>query len=149
MNEGAENKKTGSPTGQREPAARWMDFLARVISGLWAGFWIFFAVASSAADYNSRGGPSLGGLLIPLGITAIILFLALTAWRWVRIGRIVLPLAGMALLVGYPLIAKHFPVSTKVIVMATLGLPPLSAGVLLITAWRIERNPRVHREADS
>jgi len=148
MNEGAENIKTRSAAVQRKPAARWMDFLARVISGLWAGFWIFFAVASLAADYNSRGGVSLGGLLIPLGITVILLLLALTAWRWVRIGRIVLPLAGAALLVGYPLIAKHFPVSTKVIVMATLGLPPLSAGVLLITAWRIDRISRIPKEAD-
>jgi len=126
-----------------------MNFLARVISGLWAGFWIFFAVAFSAADLNSRDGASLGGLLIPLGLTAILLFLALTAWRWVRIGRIVLPLTGLAVLVGYPLIAEHFPVFTRALVMATLGLPPLSAGVLLITTWRVDRISRIQKEADA
>ena len=129
-------------------AARWMNFLARVISGLWAGFWIFFAVASSAADFNSRGGASLGGMLIPLGFTVALLLLALTAWRWVRIGRIALPLAGLALIFGYPLLAGHFPISTRVLVMATLGLPPLSAGVLLITAWRLDRISSRNREAD-
>ena len=66
-----------------------------------------------------------------------------------RIGRIILPLTGLALLVGYPLIATDFPVSTKVFVMAALGLPPLSAGVLLITAWRIDRIPRVQKGAES
>ena len=147
MNEGTENKETRSTAWRRKPAARWMDFLARLTSGLWAGFWIFFAVASSAADFNSRGGASLGGLLIPLGMTAILLFLALTAWRWVRIGRIALPLAGAAVFAGYPLIVGHFPVSTKAIVMATLGLPPFSAGALLITAWRIDRISRMQKEA--
>jgi hypothetical protein len=80
-------------------------------------------------------------------MTVILLFLALTAWRWVRIGRIVLPLAGMAVLIGYPLIAGHFPVSTKAIVMASLGLPPISAGVLLMAAWRIDRSSCVQKEA--
>ena len=116
--------------------ARWMNFSARVISGLWAGFWIFFAVASSAADFDSRGGASLGGLLIPLGSTILLVLLALTAWRWVKVGRIALPLTGLAVLIVYPLWADHFPVSTRISVMATLGLPPLSAGVLLIAAWR-------------
>ena len=118
---------------------RWINFSARVISGLWAGFWIFFAVASSAADFNSRGSASLGGLLIPLSFTIILLLLALTAWKWVKVGRIVLPLAGVAAFIAYPIIAKNFTASTKVFVMAALGLPPLSAGVLLITTWRIER----------
>jgi hypothetical protein len=117
-----------------------MGFLARVISGLWAGFWIFFAVASSAADFDSRGGGSLGGLLVPAGFTVVLLLLALTAWRWVKIGRIALPAAGLALMVIYPLVTGHLPVSTRVFVMATLGLPPISAGVLLIAAWRTGRH---------
>ena len=148
MNEGTENSKTASPAPQRKPAARWMEFLARVICGLWAGFWIFFAVASSADDFDSRGSASLGGLLIPLGLTVLLLLLALTAWRWVKVGRIVLPLAGLAVLFAYPIMVKGFPVSTKVLVMTTLGLPPLSAGVLLITAWRIDRISRMQKEAD-
>lgn len=147
MNEDKKHKETRSPAGQREPAARWMDFLARVISSLWAGFWIFFAVASSARDFNSRGGASLGGLLIPLGFTILLLLLALTAWRWVKIGRIALPLAAAAVFAGYPLIAGLFPVSAKAIIMAALGLPPLSAGVLLISAWRIDRRSSVLKEA--
>jgi hypothetical protein len=118
---------------------RWMHFLARIISGLWAGFWIFFAIASSASDFNSRGTASLGGLLIPLGFTVILLLLALTAWRWIGIGRIALPIAGLAVFVAYPIIAGNSPLSTKVFVMAALGLPLLSVGALLIAAWRIGR----------
>jgi hypothetical protein len=147
MNEKPDNEVTGHATAKREPAARWMDFLARIISGFWAGFWIFFAVATSAADFNSRGGASLGGILIPLAWTVILLLLALTAWRWVRIGRIALPLAGLAVLAGYPIIAGHLPVSTRAFVMASLGLPPLSAGVLLIAARRVDRISLSHREA--
>ena len=147
MNEGTERTKTGSPVAEREPAARWMNFLARVISGLWAGFWIFFAVASSADDFNTRGGPSLGGLLIPLAFTAVLLLLAFTAWRWERIGRIVLPLAGLAVLIAYPIVAKIFPVSTKAFVIVTFGLPPLSAGVLLIAAGRIDSSSGIPGKA--
>lgn len=128
--------------------ARWMNFSARVISGLWAGFWIFFAVANSAEDFNARGGPSLGGLMIPLGFTVLVLFLALTAWRWVRIGRILLPLAGLAAIVMSPFLASDFPISTRIFVMATLGLPPLSAGLLLLAARRIERISPVQGKAD-
>ena len=116
-------------------AIKWIDFLARVVSGLWAGFWIFFAAGSSAADFNARGGASLGGLIFPLGFAVLLLLLALTAWRWVRIGRIALPLTGLAVMVIYPVAAGHFPVSTRLFVMATLGLPPLSAGVLLIVSY--------------
>jgi hypothetical protein len=115
-----------------------MNFFARVITGLWAGFWIFFAVASSAADFNSRGGASLGGLLIPVGFTALLILLALTAWRWIRIGRIALPVAGLAVMIAYPLVAGDFHISTKLFVMAALGLPPLTAGLLLIIAGRTD-----------
>jgi len=118
---------------------RWINFSARIISGLWAGFWIFFAVASSAADFNSRGSASFGGLLIPLSFTIILLLLAFTAWKWVKVGRIVLPLAGVAVFIAYPIIAKNFTASTKAFVMAALGLPPMAVGVLLITARLLER----------
>jgi hypothetical protein len=124
---------SGNPT-------RWLNFLARVISGLWAGFWIFFAVGTAASDFNRGGQPSLGGIIFPLLFVAALLLLAFTAWRWVKIGRIALPLAGLAVMIGYPLAVDHFHISTKLFVMMTLGLPPLSAGVLLIAAWRIERN---------
>ena len=147
MTEGAEYREKGSTGAGRQPVARWMKFLARVISGLWAGFWIFFAVASSADDFNTRGGASLGGLLIPLAFTAVLLLLAFTAWKWEKIGRIALPVAGLAILIAYPIAVKNFPVSTRVLVMAALGLPPLSTGVLLIAADRIDRSSGTQRQA--
>ncbi len=132
----------------KSKAVKWMEFLARIISGLWAGFWIFFAVSLSAADYNSRGGASLGGLVFPVLFTAILLLLALTAWRWVKAGRIALPLAGLAVFFLYPVVANYFPTANKALFIASLGLPPLSAGVLLITSWRLDRASRVNREAE-
>ncbi len=137
-NEDKEKTATGTGYSGLEPAAKWMRFLARVITGLWAGFWIFFAVASSAHDFDTRDGASLGGLLIPLAFTAVLLPLAFTAWRWEKIGRIVLPIAGLAVIVAYPFVARNFPAFMKAFVMATLGLPPLSAGILLIAAGRID-----------
>ncbi len=148
-NEDKENAATGTGRSGQEPAARWMRFLARVITGLWAGFWIFFAVASSAHAFDTRGGASLGGLLIPLAFTAVLLLLAFTAWRWEKIGRIALPLAGLAVIIAYPLLAKNFSVFAKACVMATLGLPPLSAGVLLIAAGRIDSGSGIPGQAGS
>ena len=140
MTEGAENKAYRSQGTGQHHAARWMNFFARVISGLWAGFWIFFVVASSADDFKSRGDASLGLPLIPIAFIVILLLLAFTAWRWVKIGRIALPAAGLAVFIAYPLAANGFPFLTKAFVMATLGLPPLSAGALIIASERIERS---------
>lgn len=140
---------TDAEKKEKVPLTRWMNFLARVITGLWAGFWIFFAVAISADDFNSRGGASLGGLLFPLLFSAIILLLAFTAWKWVRIGRIALPLAGLAFFVMYPAIGDYFAVATKEFVIAALGLPPLSAGILLITSWRLALVSSKNREAEA
>lgn len=120
-------------------ASRWISFLARVISGLWAGLWIFYAVATAAGGYDSRGGATLGWLVFPVIFVALILLLALTAWRWTGIGRVALPLAGLAVIIAYPLIADHFPLTRRLFAVLTLGLPPFSAGVLLIAAWRLER----------
>ncbi len=140
MTEGAENKAYRSHDTGPQHATRWMNVFARVITGLWAGFWIFFVVASSADDFKSRGDASLGPLLIPIAFIVILLLLAFTAWRWVKIGRIALPAAGLAVFIAYPLAANGFPFLTKAFVMATLGLPPLSAGALLIASGRIERS---------
>jgi hypothetical protein len=140
MTEDAENKTYRSQGTGQQHAARWMNFFARVISGLWAGFWIFFVVASSADYFKSRGDASLGRQLIPIAFIVILLLLAFTAWRWVKIGRIVLPLAGVAVLIAYPIMAKNFSASAKAFVMVALGLPPLSAGALLIASGRIERS---------
>jgi hypothetical protein len=137
----AENVKKVSLT-------RWMNLMARVITGLWAGFWIFFAVASSVDEFNSRGSASLGGLLFPLLFTVVILLLALTAWKWVSAGRIALPLTGVTVFVLYPFISDNFPVTTGTFVIITLGLPPLSAGILLITLWRLNRVLSPGREAE-
>ncbi len=134
---GPGESRTSNGTAAPEPrpprAARWMYFLARVTSGLWAGFWVFFFVASTAAEIESRGvTPSV--LLVPASLTLLLIALALTAWIWTGVGRIALTITGLAVLAGYPFVAGNLPLSTKIFTTATLGLPPLSAGLLLIIA---------------
>ena len=119
---------------QKEPVARWMRFLARVISGLWAGFWIFFAVAVVAGEIDRGEDLAFRDFLAPAAWVLTLFVFALLAWRAERAGRIVLPIAGLAVLIAYPFVGGHFPVSTRLFVMATLGIPPLATGALLIDA---------------
>ncbi|MBU1023311.1 hypothetical protein KKB99_03390, partial [bacterium] len=63
----------------------WQNYVARIISGLWAGFWIFFALADIVSDTFS-----VTGLMIVCGFVIVFLTSALIPWRWEMAGGILL-----------------------------------------------------------
>jgi hypothetical protein len=111
---------------------RWIRYTARGLSLAWAGFWVWFGLASG-----------LGEGLTPVGVLRhmtlpglIFLVSALVAWRWEHVGGALLLLEGLLTLVGYPLQFSRFPAGTILMVLATMALPPLIAGVLFVWDWR-------------
>ena len=73
-------------------------------------------------------------LFLPGGAFLVI---ACIAWRWRRLGAMLLIVAGFAIAVAYPLTtARRFPISTIVLVILTMAASPLAAGVLLLEEKR-------------
>jgi hypothetical protein len=64
--------------------------------------------------------------------------MTLVAWRWEGIGGALLVLVGIAVLVAYPLLGRRMPPATILSVLATLALPPLVAGILLLTRGTVK-----------
>jgi hypothetical protein len=110
----------------------WMRWMARGLSLVWAGFWVFFGVASGIGE---RGKPM--EVLIHTAVPGLIFLVsALIAWRWEAVGGVLLVVEGLVVAVGYPLMARHFPLSTKIFIELTMATPPLVSGLLLLSAWK-------------
>lgn len=113
---------------------KWMRHIAGALVLLWAGFWLFFGVASGIGEGLSRGA-----VLVHTAFPGLIFLVsAVFAWRTQVIGAAVLLLEGLAVLIAYPIMTYHqFPFSTIVFVILTMSLPPLIAGLLFIASWRL------------
>jgi hypothetical protein len=109
----------------------WMRYVARVLSLIWAGWWVFFGVASGI---DERGKP-IEILLHAAAPGLVFLVSALVAWRWETVGAVLLLLEGLLVLIGYPLMVHgRFSLWTIVFVELTMALPPLVSGVLFLIA---------------
>jgi hypothetical protein len=96
-------------------------------------FWLWFGTASAIGERLGVINVLLH-LLLPGGA---FLLLACIAWRWRRLGATLLIVAGLAIAVAYPLTAgRRFPASTIVMVILTMAMPPVAAGVLLLERKR-------------
>lgn len=102
--------------------------IALTIASVWAAFWTYFVVASALGEPGSVG---IKLFICVLG-TGLFLGSALLAWRWPRSGRVLLALEGLALCVA-DFTFLHNPPATQMFLLLTLGLPPLLAGLLLLT----------------
>jgi glutathione S-transferase len=111
--------------------------IARSLSLLWAGWWIFFAMASWAGE-----GGHLNQLVIPAAVSLALAGSAGIAWKWEFVGGALLALEGLVLIAGYPLIVnERFSLATVLFVIGTLGLPPLTAGLLFMYTARSYQKP--------
>lgn len=113
-------------------ATKWLRYSALILALIWAGWWTFFGLASGIGE----GSKPVGVLLHTAAPGLIFLASAVIAWRWERIGAIVLLVEGALILIGYPLLFRRFPLSTILFVLLTMALPPLVAGCLLLADWQ-------------
>jgi len=103
--------------------------LARALSLIWAGWWVFFGVASALGERLSPFGVLMHAA-VPGGI---FLISAAIAWKWETTGGVLLILEGLLVCAVYP-VWEHsrFPVSTILFVLLTMALPPIVAGCLFV-----------------
>ena len=116
-----------------DKGTKWMLYTARIIALLWAGFWMFFGIASGIGE-----GLRLTGILMHVLLPGLVfLGIALLAWRWETHGAILFMTIGLIVLIAYPILfGGKFPLSTIIFVDLTMALPPLVAGALLFVAVR-------------
>ena len=113
--------------------ARLLQPLAWTLIALTTAFWVWFGTASAISE-NLGVINLVLHLFLPGGAFLVI---ACIAWRWRRLGAMLLIVAGLAIAVAYPLTTGgRFPISTIVMVILTMAAPPLAAGVLLLEEKR-------------
>ncbi len=109
-------------------------FLARVLAGLWAVFWLLFSVAESWVGHTPArlAAPWVGaGLLFAV--------LALVPWRWELSGGVLLVAVGILTGVAYAIWAPAgLPLASRAITTVFLSVPPFLSGMVFL---------RHHREA--
>ena len=118
---------------------RWrqLRLIARVLMIITIVFWLWFGIGSA---YLEKMGPSnwLMHTLVPGGIFILSTFVA---WRWEGVGGALLALEGVAALsfIVRAFLLANFTTSGLVLMCLTLGLPPLTAGVLFLICWKRSR----------
>jgi len=111
---------------------KFLRYFARTLALLWALLWTLFGLASGFGE-----GENLTGILIHTAMPGLVFLIsALAAWKWEFMGGILLMLEGTAVMIAYPMMARHFPISTIIFVLLTMAFPPLIAGFLLLLARR-------------
>jgi hypothetical protein len=96
-----------------------------------AVFWLWFGIASAIGEDLGPASAVLH-VLVPGGTFAII---GLLARRWRRPAAIALIAIGAFVAIAYPTVyIEFFSASTVALVVATMAVPPLVAGILLLLA---------------
>jgi len=105
-----------------------MRLTARILAAVWTLFWMYFGLASGIGE-----NLDVTGIIIhTLSPGGVFLLFFLIALKFERIGGVIFMLIGIIVAIAYPLtFGKNFPVLTSVLVILTMAIPPLAAGVLL------------------
>lgn len=120
-----------------ERSAKLARVSARVIMVLWAGWWIFFAVASAIAGGQKAdvpAGESLKGILAVIGIVLLCSGAIYAAWRPPRVAGVASIL--IAMLVAGAFLAVGGPAGMLILI----ALPPLVAGLLFLVGAKHPRS---------
>lgn len=122
----------------------WTVIIARTLAILWSLFWVWFGIASAIFEQLDTSGRILH-VAVP-GLFFVVL--TLIVWRWEALGGGLLLLAGAAICVAYPLIfGQRFKWQVVFLVLLTMALPPLLAGVLFLVHWRHRHHMGHHHPA--
>ena len=120
----------------------WLVYSARALAVLWAGFWIFFFVASVVVE----GAPIR---VVAPGAAVLLLFvvLALLPWRWEMAGGLLLVVMSLAIGVTYAVSSaaiirndgSRLSLAVRGITAIAFTGPPLVAGILFLIHHRSAR----------
>jgi len=114
---------------------------ARLIALPWAAWWIYFSVVSTWFVPN----PTSLDFKVALVAVAVFAYSALFVWWHELPGAALLAIEGLAVIIGYPILAgARIQTGSVAFVIATLGAPPLFSGTVLL--W-LRFFPRIRRTA--
>ena len=105
-----------------------VEYFARVMALLWAGFWTFFFIAESVVWHTP-----LYRMTNWLFLGLVFVMLALVAWRWEVAGGLMLIAAGVLAVLAYAVWApRELSLASRVTTLVTFGVPPAGAGALFL-----------------
>jgi hypothetical protein len=112
------------------------DRIAWVLIVFVAVFWLWFGIATAIGERLGAAN-AVFHVLVPGGTFAII---GLLAWRWRTPAAIALIVIGAFVAIAYPMVyVEFFNASAVALVVATMAVPPLVAGILLLLPRRRTR----------
>jgi hypothetical protein len=111
-----------------------MRYFGRGLIIIWAGFWIFFAVASALSETSPN---ALGWLVVIVG-SLLLLAGAVIPWIWERLGGLILLAEGVFFLVFFLIVAA----GDLNWAMISIILVPFIVGGLSLACWYFTRKPR-------
>src|ERR1051326_5754044 len=111
-------------TVARFPAAKLGLWATRALLLLWAGFWLWFNIASAIGEHD--------GLKWHLGLAGILIGLAAIGWFWARVGGVLMITVGMLAAWGLHNMGAY----------TTLALPAAAIGVLMLLIGSTPPEPR-------
>jgi hypothetical protein len=116
-----------------------MRYFGRSLLILWAGFWIFFAVASALSETSpDPNANALGWVVVIIG-TLLLAAGAVIPWIWERLGGFVLLGIGLLLLVFFFFVSR-FQLNAW---MLLIILPAFIGGGLSVTCWYLGRGQKL------
>jgi hypothetical protein len=105
-----------------------VEYFARGLALLWAGFWTIFFVAESLAWHTP-----VYRMTIWLCVGLIFVMLALVAWRWEVAGGLMLIAAGVLAALAYAIWGpRELSLASRVTTLVIFGVPPAGAGALFL-----------------
>ena len=105
-----------------------LEYFARVLALLWAGFWMFFFIAESLTLHTP-----VHRMAMSVCVGLMFVLLALAPWRWEFPGGLMLMAAGVLAAIAYAIWGPPaLPLTTRVTTLLVFGVPPSVAGILFL-----------------
>jgi len=106
-----------------------MEYLARALALLWAGFWTFFFLVESLIWHTPAGRLTLW---VAVGLAFVVV--ALMAWRWEAAGGLALMVVGALAALAYGIFGpRELSLTTRLTTLLSFGVLPVTAGALFLT----------------
>ncbi|MBD3285871.1 hypothetical protein GF359_05290 [candidate division WOR-3 bacterium] len=120
-----------------------MRYFARGLMILWAGFWIFFAVASAISETSpDPNANALGWMVVIIG-TILLAAGAIIPWIWERIAGYLLITEGVFFLVFFLIVAS----GDVNLAMFLIILPAFISGGLSLTCWYLTHKKDLNKSS--
>ncbi len=113
-----------------------MRYSGRGVVIVWAGFWVFFMVASALSETSPDPKANALGWVVVIVGTILLTAGAVIPWIWEGVGAFVLLGEAAAFFVFFMIISQG---RMGAVVLLVFCLPPLVGGGLSLASWLVAR----------